>query len=82
MLKNVMLIISFTLSVFAQSESAFPSDWKSYESVSTPLATIGALPDCNADVSSLPLIYQETVSTRQSRNTCHDYSLIQLVQKE
>lgn len=63
MLKNVMLIISFTLSVFAQSESAFPSDWKSYESVSTPLATIGALPDCNADVSSLPLIYQETVST-------------------
>ena len=63
MLKKIILLVAIVTSIFAQSESAFPADWKSYVSVNTPLATIGALPDCNADVSSLPLIYQETVST-------------------
>ena len=55
--------MAMVVSVFAASESSFPADWKSYESVKTPLAVIGALPDCNADVSSLPAIYQETVAT-------------------
>ena len=48
--------------LFAQSEASFPNI-SDYSSVSTPLTHIGALPDCNADVSSLPLIYQETVAT-------------------
>ncbi len=63
MLKKLLVIVAMATMLFAGSESSYPSDWKNYESVSTPLATIGALPDCNADVSSLPVIYQETVST-------------------
>lgn len=63
MLKKIMLFIAVSVVLFAGSESSYPSDWKNYESVKTPLVTIGALPDCNADVSSLPAIYQETVAT-------------------
>ena len=63
MLKKVLVMVAIATMLLAGSESEFPSDWKSYESVSTPLSTIGMLPDCNADVSSLPAIYQETVST-------------------
>jgi len=63
MLKKVLLMLAMLSSLFAGSESGYPSDWKSYESVTTPLSVIGALPDCNADVSSLPSIYQETVAT-------------------
>lgn len=63
MLRKIVLLIALTLSAFAGSEAAYPVHWKSYESVKTPLAAIGALPDCNADVSSLPAIYQETVAT-------------------
>lgn len=63
MLKKIILLVAMvTLAFAAKSEAPFPADWKSYESAKTPLATIGALPDCNADVSSLPEIYQETVS--------------------
>ena len=47
----------------ASSEAPFPTKWKSFEKVNTPLTSIGALPGCDADVSGLPLIYQETVST-------------------
>ncbi len=63
MFKSVVLSFLFTLSLIAGSEAAFPSDWKSYHSVKTPLVTIGALPGCDADVSTLPAIYQETVAT-------------------
>jgi len=49
--------------LFGASETSFPSDFKSYTPASTPLTHIGALPGCDADVSSLPKIYQETVST-------------------
>jgi hypothetical protein len=38
-------------------------NFKSYIPASTPLTHIGALPGCDADVSTLPKIYQETVST-------------------
>ena len=62
MIKKVLVIVAMTTMLFAGSESSYPSDWKSYESVTTPLSIIGALPDCNADVSSLPAIYQETVA--------------------
>ncbi len=63
MIKKIIVLIAISTALFAASESSFPADWKSYESVKTPLSMIGALPDCNADVSSLPAIYQETVST-------------------
>jgi len=63
MIKKILVLVAMSAMLFAGSESSFPSDWKSYESVNTPLAMIGALPDCNADVSSLPAIYQETVAT-------------------
>ena len=59
----VAAILSLGISsLFAASETAFPADFKSYKSASTPLTHIGALPGCDADVSSLPKIYQETVS--------------------
>ena len=63
MLKKIILLVALVATVFGASESSFPADWKSYKNVTTPLSVIGALPDCNADVSSLPAIYQETVAT-------------------
>ena len=56
-------MIAVVTASFGASEAAFPKNWKSFENVTTPLSLIGALPDCNADVSSLPAIYQETVAT-------------------
>lgn len=58
----------FSISLFsnyalAEGDALFPADWKTWVSVATPLSTIGALPGCDADVSSLPPIYQETVET-------------------
>lgn len=47
----------------AASEAPFPADWQKWNSVSTTLTKIGALPGCDANVSSLPPIYQETVAT-------------------
>jgi hypothetical protein len=52
-----------TTVLFGASEATFPTDWKNFANMSTPLVSIGALPGCDADVSSLPSIYQETVST-------------------
>ncbi|USF87127.1 hypothetical protein [Candidatus Endoriftia persephonae] len=49
--------------LLAGSEVPFPADWRSWNAVSTPLTAIGALPGCDADVSALPPIYQETVET-------------------
>ncbi|MCB1875919.1 MAG: hypothetical protein KDH88_08095 [Chromatiales bacterium] len=54
---------SLSTCVWAGSEIPFPADWKNWESVSTALTGIGALPGCDADVSALPPIYQETVET-------------------
>ncbi|MDJ0739518.1 MAG: hypothetical protein QNJ91_07360 [Gammaproteobacteria bacterium] len=56
-------LILITSSAIANSETPFPSDWQSWKSVATPLTEIGALPGCDADVSGLPPIYQETVET-------------------
>jgi len=58
---TALLGMSLT-SLFGASETAFPADFKSYTSASTTLTHIGALPGCEADVSSFPKIYQETVS--------------------
>jgi hypothetical protein len=61
---KLLVAISFFVTISnASSEASFPTNWKSFNSVNTPLAGIGALPDCNADVSTLPPIYQETVAT-------------------
>ncbi|MCK5293640.1 MAG: hypothetical protein KAJ49_03230, partial [Arcobacteraceae bacterium] len=59
-----IVAISLTASTLfaASSEASFPADWKSFSKMNTPLASIGALPGCDADVSSLPAIYQETVA--------------------
>lgn len=42
---------------------SLPDDWRDWKPVNTPLAEIGALPGCDADVSSLPEIYRRTVAT-------------------
>ncbi len=52
-----------TAAAFAGSATPFPADWKSWTSMNTTLTGIGALPDCAADVSKLPPIYQKTVET-------------------
>jgi hypothetical protein len=57
----ILLLISLSNTSFAESETSFPTDWQSWTSVETPLTQVGALPGCDADVSSLPPIYQETV---------------------
>jgi hypothetical protein len=51
------------ISVTTLSHAAMlPADWAKWPSVKTPLMEAGgALPDCKANVSSLPAIYQETV---------------------
>jgi hypothetical protein len=59
-----LLIMLLAVYAFGASETKFPADWKSYVEIKTPLSTVGgALPDCSADVSTLPKIYQETVAT-------------------
>lgn len=56
----IVALLQSSLS-YAGGEATYPEDWKTWTSVSTALTGIGALPDCSADVSSLPPIYQETV---------------------
>ena len=66
MKKSIVSLASIALvssALYAGSEAPFPADFKTYTHASTPLTHIGALPDCNANVSSLPKIYQETVAT-------------------
>lgn len=62
-MRQLLILAVMAVLAFAGSEASFPANWKSFEKVTTPLSIIGALPDCNADVSSLPVIYQETVAT-------------------
>jgi hypothetical protein len=63
-MKKLLLLAIATIYAIAGSEATFPSDWKSYKEIKTPLSTVGgALPDCSADVQALPRIYQETVAT-------------------
>jgi hypothetical protein len=57
---------ALALAVFCASASivaaTLPDDWRDWNAVNTPLAEIGALPGCDADVSALPDIYQRTVA--------------------
>jgi hypothetical protein len=56
---------AMALSILCIASSAqaakLPDDWRDWTAVETPLAKIGALPGCDANVSSLPGIYQRTV---------------------
>jgi hypothetical protein len=60
-----LAITTLTLSMLCTAASVaagtLPDDWRDWTAVQTPLAKIGALPGCGADVSSLPAIYQRTV---------------------
>jgi len=63
---TVKVVFTFSLLfLFHQSAHALslPDNWQSWTPMSTPLAKIGAIPGCDADVSTLPPIYQETVAT-------------------
>lgn len=58
----VCSLLLFSGTVQAE-KSTLPPDWQSWHTPKTPLVNIGALPGCEADVSKLPPIYQETVAT-------------------
>ena len=58
-----MLSLCVALPAFAGADAPFPADWHKWKSVNTTLTSIGSLPDCSADVSKLPSIYQKTVET-------------------
>ena len=59
-----IFITLFSLNIKADAaDSTFPGDWAKWKHVTSPLVKIGALPDCKADVHTLPPIYQETVAT-------------------
>ncbi len=59
----ISIVCALSASLFAGSEASFPAKWKEFTSVKTPLMEAGgALPGCDADVSSLPKVYQETVA--------------------
>jgi len=62
MQRLLRLLLALFLAVPAMA-AELPSDWSKWPAVKTTLTEIGALPGCDANVSSLPPIYQETVKT-------------------
>jgi hypothetical protein len=56
-----LLTLSLLCSASTLQAGALPDDWRTWTAVDTRLAKLGALPGCDADVSSLPSIYQRTV---------------------
>ena len=61
--------VGFVLFLVAGVASAgsLPENWRDWKPVNTALAKIGSLPGCDADVSSLPPIYQNCPPTRSAR---------------
>ena len=57
------LVLLTLLATSTTLAADFPQDWKQWNYINTTLTGIGALPDCSADVSKLPPIYQKTVET-------------------
>jgi hypothetical protein len=55
------LTLPMLCAAVAVPAGTLPDDWRDWTAVQTKLAKIGALPGCDADVSSLPGIYQRTV---------------------
>lgn len=62
---RLLLKILALLSIAVHAHAAtLPDNWSKWTSVKTPLMEAGgALPACDANVSALPPIYQETVKT-------------------
>jgi hypothetical protein len=61
MQKLLQLLVLFCAAASVQA-ATLPADWAKWTQVNTPLMEAGgALPGCDANVSSLPTIYQETV---------------------
>ncbi|MBT3308139.1 MAG: hypothetical protein HOL04_06640 [Gammaproteobacteria bacterium] len=65
MKKTIAMLFTASLATLSSGAIAFefPANWSEWKGVNTTLTGIGALPGCEADVSSLPPIYQETVAT-------------------
>jgi len=56
------VLLAFLLcAAAAVPAGTLPDDWRNWTAVETPLAKIGVLPGCDANVSALPGIYQRTV---------------------
>ncbi len=62
-LPRVFVLVALAGFASLASAAEFPADWRKWQSVKTTLTEIGALPDCKADVTKLPTIYQKTVET-------------------
>lgn len=63
-MKKFLQILALALACVQVNAAELPADWSKWTVVKTPLMEAGgALPDCNANVSSMPPIYQETVKT-------------------
>lgn len=63
MLKNMLLFIFISISLYAQNESSFPKEWRSYEASNRLSTTLKSIPKCDADISNLAPIYQEMIYT-------------------
>jgi hypothetical protein len=64
MMKKLLGTALFVLVSLQAQAASLPADWAKWTAVKTPLIEAGgALPGCDANVSSLPTIYQETVKT-------------------
>lgn len=63
-MKKLLSIAVLLLASLQLQAAELPADWAKWTVVKTPLMEAGgALPGCEANVSSLPVIYQETVKT-------------------
>ncbi len=58
-----VLFIAIISHSISYAETELPADWRSWTPVVTPAVKIGYIPDCSADVSHLPDIYQDMIST-------------------
>lgn len=63
-MKKFLQFALLALAAMHVQAANLPADWSKWTVVKTPLMEAGgALPACDANVSSLPPIYQETVKT-------------------
>ena len=61
-MKKLLQMLALLATAATVNAATLPADWAKWPAVKTPLMEAGgALPDCKANVSSLPPIYQETV---------------------
>jgi hypothetical protein len=61
-MKKLLQLAALLIACVQVQAAELPADWSKWTVVKTPLMEAGgALPGCDANVSSLPTIYQETV---------------------